>query len=49
MSDIEAIVIGGLAGLVLSGANQDGAEGLRQIRQADDVAIVQAPAWRLLR
>ena len=33
-----------LAGLVLSGANQDGAEGLCQIRQAGGVAIVQAPA-----
>jgi two-component system chemotaxis response regulator CheB len=33
-----------VAGLVLSGANQDGAEGLCQIRQAGGVAIVQAPA-----
>jgi two-component system chemotaxis response regulator CheB len=33
-----------LAGLVLSGASQDGAEGLWQIRQAGGVAIVQAPA-----
>jgi two-component system chemotaxis response regulator CheB len=33
-----------VAGLVLSGANQDGAEGLFQIRQAGGVAIVQAPA-----
>lgn len=33
-----------VAGLVLSGANQDGAEGLWQIRQAGGVAIVQAPA-----
>jgi two-component system, chemotaxis family, protein-glutamate methylesterase/glutaminase len=33
-----------VAGLVLSGANQDGAEGLCQIQQAGGVAIVQAPA-----
>ena len=33
-----------VAGLVLSGANQDGAEGLCKIRQAGGVAIVQAPA-----
>ena len=33
-----------VAGLVLSGANQDGAEGLWQIRQAGGVAIVQTPA-----
>jgi len=33
-----------VAGLVLSGANQDGAEGLRQIQKAGGVAIVQAPA-----
>src|SRR5450432_2331383 len=33
-----------VAGLVLSGANQDGADGLCQIRQAGGVAIVQAPA-----
>lgn len=33
-----------VAGLVLSGANEDGAEGLRQIQQAGGVAIVQAPA-----
>ena len=33
-----------VAGLVLSGANQDGAEGLCQIRQAGGLAIVQAPA-----
>ena len=32
-----------VAGLVLSGANQDGAEGLCKIRQAGGVAIVQAP------
>ena len=32
-----------VAGLVLSGANQDGAEGLLQIRRAGGVAIVQAP------
>ena len=34
----------GVAGLVLSGANQDGAQGLWQIQQAGGVAIVQAPA-----
>jgi two-component system chemotaxis response regulator CheB len=33
-----------VAGLILSGANHDGAEGLFQIRQAGGVAIVQAPA-----
>jgi len=33
-----------VAGLVLSGANQDGADGLCQIWQAGGVAIVQAPA-----
>ena len=33
-----------VAGLVLSGANQDGAQGLSQIQQAGGVAIVQAPA-----
>jgi two-component system chemotaxis response regulator CheB len=33
-----------VAGLVLSGANQDGAEGLYQIWQAGGVAIVQDPA-----
>src|SRR5450631_2492982 len=33
-----------VAGLVLSGANHDGAEGLCKIRQAGGVAIVQAPA-----
>ena len=33
-----------VAGLVLSGANQDGAEGLFQIRKAGGVAIVQSPA-----
>ena len=33
-----------VAGLVLSGANQDGAEGLWQIQEAGGVAIVQAPA-----
>jgi two-component system, chemotaxis family, protein-glutamate methylesterase/glutaminase len=33
-----------VAGLVLSGANQDGAKGLCQISQAGGVAIVQAPA-----
>ena len=33
-----------VAGVVLSGANQDGAEGLYQISQAGGVAIVQAPA-----
>ena len=33
-----------VAGLVLSGASQDGAEGLWQIRQAGGVAIVQSPA-----
>lgn len=33
-----------VAGLLLSGANQDGAEGLCQIRQAGGVAIVQDPA-----
>jgi len=33
-----------VAGLVLSGANQDGAEGLFQIQQAGGVAIIQAPA-----
>ena len=33
-----------VAGLVLSGANQDGAEGLCKISQAGGVAIVQAPA-----
>jgi two-component system chemotaxis response regulator CheB len=33
-----------VAGLVLSGANQDGAEGLFQIWQAGGVAIVQNPA-----
>jgi two-component system chemotaxis response regulator CheB len=33
-----------VAGLVLSGASEDGAEGLWKIRQAGGVAIVQAPA-----
>jgi len=33
-----------VAGLVLSGANQDGAEGLCKISRAGGVAIVQAPA-----
>ncbi len=33
-----------VVGLVLSGANQDGAEGLWQIQEAGGVAIVQAPA-----
>ena len=33
-----------VAGLVLSGANQDGAEGLSQIREAGGVAIIQDPA-----
>jgi two-component system chemotaxis response regulator CheB len=32
-----------VAGLVLSGANQDGAEGLFRIQQTGGVAIVQAP------
>jgi two-component system chemotaxis response regulator CheB len=33
-----------VAGLVLSGANQDGAKGLWQIRQAGGAAVVQTPA-----
>ena len=33
-----------VAGVVLSGASQDGADGLWQLRQAGGVAIVQAPA-----
>ncbi len=33
-----------VAGLVLSGANQDGAEGLYQIRQVGGLAIIQDPA-----
>ncbi|MBF0460575.1 MAG: chemotaxis protein CheB [Magnetococcales bacterium] len=33
-----------VAGLLLSGANEDGAEGLAQIRQAGGLAIIQDPA-----
>ena len=33
-----------LAGVILSGANEDGAAGLRQIQRAGGVAIVQDPA-----
>jgi two-component system, chemotaxis family, protein-glutamate methylesterase/glutaminase len=34
----------GVVGLVLSGANHDGAQGLRRIAEAGGVALVQAPA-----
>lgn len=34
----------GVAGLLLSGANEDGARGLRSIREAGGIAIVQSPA-----